>query len=65
MKEVVAAGPCGGDWAVDGIVDEADEKTCALHFTSSVGVETTQVARPPKAPAMNVVVNDGCICSWP
>lgn len=47
---VIAAGGVGDD----------DEMTCALHFMSSVGVETTQVASPPSAPAIKVVVSDGC-----
>jgi len=44
----------------DDEVAAKEETTCALHFTSSVGVETIHVASPPSAPAMNVVVRDGC-----
>lgn len=38
-------------------VDAGEAGICswARHLTSSVGVETTQVARPPTAPASQVV----------
>lgn len=37
----------------------AEVEIWARHFTSSVGVDTTQVARPPIAPAIQVVQRDG------
>lgn len=40
--------------------DGEEDETCARHLMSSVGVEITHVARPPKAPAMKVVRRVGC-----
>lgn len=37
---------------VDG---EAEQATCARHFMSSVGAETMNVARPPAAPASQIL----------
>ena len=42
------------------VVEEEEARTWARHLMSSVGVEITHVARPPSAPAMNVVRSVGC-----
>lgn len=45
--------------------DSLSRLTCARHLITSVGAETTNVARPAKAPDIHVLPNeDGLEGSW-